>query len=125
MCMWWKAGDAGEHSAGLYDFSAKTSSQLAQRLSGRHRRGQGDVEAARAGPHRDQQAGVGGIVDMIRNAGRFAAEQKHVVSDEGKIGIGQRGPGREQHKAPPSGARSLNVALTAAMAAGEALRQLG
>ena len=42
-------------------------------------RGQRDVEAAAAALHRDQQPRVGAVVDMVRHAGRFAAEQQDVA----------------------------------------------
>src|ERR1700733_14229241 len=55
---------------------------LPQRFAGRHGGGDRDIERAQAGPYRDHEAGIGGVVDALRPARRFAAEQQLIVRRE-------------------------------------------
>lgn len=75
--------------------------ELAHRLAGGHGSRKRDVEAAAAAAHRDQEARVGPLVDMVRHAGRFTAEEKYVPIRISEVSVGQGGAGREQDK-PPS-----------------------
>jgi hypothetical protein len=75
-------------------------SKLPDRLAGHHGDGKRDVDAARAGLHRDDQSRIRRVVDRIRQACGFAAEQKNVGVGEGEIGVGGRGSGRQQHQTP-------------------------
>jgi len=72
--------------------------ELPDGFAGHHGDGQRDVDAARARLHRDRQPRIRRLVDGIRHAGRFAAEQQNVAVGEGKAGIGTRGFGGEQYQ---------------------------
>ena len=74
------------------------SADLAQRLADDHGGREGDVEAATAAAHRDRQARIGAVVDRLRNAGRFAAEQQNVSIREGEARVGEFRPGGQKHQ---------------------------
>lgn len=78
--------------------SALLLADLPDRLSGDHCRRDSDVEAAGTVLHRDQQAGIGPVMDLIWNAGRFAAQQQRVPFLEGKAGVDGRRFGRQKHQ---------------------------
>lgn len=77
---------------------AWSSVDLAKRFAGHHRRGKRDVQAAAAASHRDDEAGVGSVVNAVRHAGRFATEQQDVAIGEIEFRVGQGGFGRKQHQ---------------------------
>lgn len=74
--------------------------ELPDRLGRHHRNGKRDVDAARAGLHRDGQARIRRLVDGIRHACGFAAEQENVIGGEDEIRVGDSGFGRQQHQPP-------------------------
>lgn len=78
---------------------ARNLAQLARRLAGSHGGGEREVEAAAAARHGDQKAGIGPLVNMVRHAGRFAAEKKYIPIRIGKIRVGGRSRRREQKQA--------------------------
>ncbi len=85
---------------------ARELAELPRGFAGGHGDGQRNVETAAATLHRDQKPRVGPVVDMVRHAGRFTAEEKHVPIRIGEVRVGQGGFGREEHKpaalaAPP------------------------
>ena len=71
--------------------------ELAERFARDHGDRERDIDAARASPHRNGQSRIRRLVDFFRHTGGFAAEQKNVAGGEGKVGIGGRGFGGEQH----------------------------
>ena len=71
---------------------------LPDRFSGHHRRRDGDVEAAGAVLHRDQQAGIGPVMDMVGYAGGFASEQKRVAFLETEARVDGRRLGRQKQQ---------------------------
>ena len=80
--------------------SLQILSKLPDRLAGHHGDGKRNVDAARARLHRDDQSRIRRLVDRIRHACGFTAEQKNVVGGEGEIRVGGRGSGRQQHQPP-------------------------
>jgi hypothetical protein len=76
----------------------RRSADLSDRFTGCHRSREGDVEAAAAARHRDLEARIRRIMDMLRDACRFAAEEQDVGAGEFEAGVGQFGAGRKQHK---------------------------
>ena len=79
--------------------------ELAQRFPGHHRGGKRDVETATSAFHWNDEPGVGVVVDLIWDAGGFAAEEQDIAVGELELRVGQGRSGREQHKpaafAPP------------------------
>ena len=98
MCAWVRmmqeASNVRDGDEGL-----KILSDLADRFARDHGDGQRDVDAARAGLHRDGQSRIRRLMDRIRHAGGLAAEQEDVASSKGKVRVGGRGLGGEQHQA--------------------------
>jgi len=94
----------------------RRSADLSDRFTGCHASGEGDIEATAAARHWDQQARIRRVVDMLRDACRFAAKEQDIVSSEFEAGVGPLGPGRKQQKpssfrAPPVlEAREVEVA---------------
>ena len=82
----------------LHTFPGIALAELPDGFAGDHGDGQGDIDAARARLHRDRQPRIRRLVDRIRHAGRFAAEQQDVAVGEGKTGVGSRGFGGEQYQ---------------------------
>lgn len=74
--------------------------KLPDRLARHHRNGKRDVDAARSGLHRDGQARIRRLVDGIRHACGFAAEQENVVAGKGEIRVSGSCFGRQQHQPP-------------------------
>lgn len=72
--------------------------ELAHDLAGRHGDGQREVEAAAAAGHRNCDTRIRQIVNMIRDACGFAAEQEYIAAGIGEVGVGVFCLGREQHK---------------------------
>ena len=60
---------------------------LAQRLAGTHGHRERKVQASTAAWHRDRDAMIRRRVDMLRDAGGFAAEQEDVLLDEIEAGV--------------------------------------
>lgn len=100
MCAWAKMM-AEEAAVRDSEEAWRILSELAKRFAGDHGDGKRNVDAARAGPHRDGQSRVRRLMNLIRHAGGFAAEQKNVAVGEREVGVGSRGPGGEQHQAAP------------------------
>ncbi|CCV15861.1 hypothetical protein MESS4_830081 [Mesorhizobium sp. STM 4661] len=103
MCAWVKMTREGavlsEKDAVIAD-GVRILSELPDRFAGHHGDGKRDIDTARAGLHRDRQSRVSRLVDRIRHACGFAAEQQYVAGGEGEIGVGGRGFGRQQHQPP-------------------------
>src|SRR5687768_7264118 len=76
----------------------EVSTKLAHGLAGGHGRGKRDVEAAAAALHRDEQPRVGPVLNTVRHAGRFTAEEKYVPIRIGEVRVGQGGFGREEEQ---------------------------
>jgi len=77
---------------------AETLAYLPHRFAGGHGGGECDVEAAATAFHWNQKARVGVVVDMVRYAGRFAAEEQYVAVSVREVRVGNRGLCRKQHK---------------------------
>jgi hypothetical protein len=77
---------------------ARELAELPRGFAGGHGDGQRDIETAAATLHRDQKPRVGPVVDMVRHAGRFTAEEKYIPIRIGEIRIGQGSPGREKQQ---------------------------
>lgn len=75
--------------------------QLPQHLTGGHGRTHGKVETARAFLHRDEQAGVGGVMNAGRRTDRFPSEKKNVAIGIGKIGVVRLSSGGEEKETAP------------------------
>src|SRR5215207_7928254 len=75
--------------------------RLAQCLTEDHGAGDGDVERTQARLHRHDDAGVGGSMHFVGNAGRFPSEQDHVAWRVSKIRIGQGAFGGRHDEAAP------------------------
>lgn len=91
---------------GIVEFRAtevRRSAELPHGFADDHGGSQRDVQAAAAAAHRDQQARIGAIVDGLRHACRFAAEEQDIAIGEGEVRIDRFGPGREQHEPAPLG----------------------
>ena len=121
---------------------------MPHRFTHRHGGGHRHVERAQSFSHGNDEPRVGGCVHLLRHARRFAAEQQDVAAPERVREIRaarafRRGDvllfGRETSGVPEKvhaaadarlvipmreGLRSLNVAMAAAMAVGEAMRQV-
>ena len=52
--------------------------KLTDGFAGDHGDGEGEVDRARAGRHRDGQARLGDLVDLVGDARRFAAEKQYI-----------------------------------------------
>ena len=98
MCAWVRMTPPAELARGNEE-GLEVLSKLAERFAGDHGDGQRDIDAARARPHRNGQSRLRRLVDLIRHAGGFAAEQENVPGRESKVGVGGRGLGGEQNKA--------------------------
>ena len=57
---------------------ARELGELPHGFAGGHGGGERDVEAAAAAFHGNEEARVGPVVDMVRHAGRFTAEEKYI-----------------------------------------------
>jgi hypothetical protein len=79
-------------------FAGIALAELTHRLAGGHGSGERDIEAAAAALHRNEKPRVRPVVDMVRHAGRFTAEEKYVPIRIGEIRVGQSGPGREEEQ---------------------------
>jgi len=98
MCAWAKITAEGA-AAQDGEEVRKLLAELAKRFTRDHGDRQRDIDAARARPHRNGQSRVGRLVDFLRRARGFAAEQENVAGGESKVGIGAGGLGGEQHEA--------------------------
>ena len=78
--------------------SALARAELAQCLADGDCRGEGDIEAAAAARHGDQEAMIRARVDALRHAGRFTTEHEHVAGHVGEVGVGQGGRRRKQQE---------------------------
>lgn len=90
MCAWVKMtgeGLAGELLAELPDGFAR-----------HHGDGKRDVDAARRTLHGDGQPRIRRLMDRIRHACGFAAEQEYVTVGEGEAGVRGRSLGRQKHQ---------------------------
>ena len=92
---------SGRRESGLWEASA----ELAEGLAGGHGCGERNVEAAAAAFHRNQETRIGIVVDMVRNAGRFAAEEQYVPVRIREIRIGHRSLVEKRSNLRPSARR--------------------
>src|SRR5438552_4703436 len=97
MCAWTRM--TPQEEASRDSEGPRILTELAERFARDHRDGQSDIDAARALPHRNGQSRVRRLVNLLRRAGGFAAEQKDVSGSESEIGVGGLGLGGEQHQA--------------------------
>ncbi len=84
MCAWVKATSDGrvadnEAAARVAPEGLEILTQLPDGFARHHGDGQRDVDAARARLHRDRQSRIGRLMDRIRHARGFAAEQQDVA----------------------------------------------
>lgn len=92
MCAWVKMTGDGELQSKLPDGFAR-----------HHGDGQRDVDAARGTLHGDGQPRIRRLMDSIRYACGFAAEQKNVAIGEAEARVGNSGLGRQKHHSVRAG----------------------